>query len=108
MTISKTTIVVIIMIGIIHHKEIILIENHIEEVIIKKIESLITFNDKMIITKVIDSSMIIRSRRGLDNFNMTLNKEKILSQTMTCVRNMKQVRQVAHRYRIATYVPEIQ
>ena len=107
MTISKTTIVVIIMIGIIHHKEIILIENHIEEVIIKKIESLITFNDKMIITKVIDSSMIIRSRRGLDNFSMTLGKEKIPSQTMINIHNMKPVKQVVHRYRIATYVGQM-
>ena len=82
MTISKTTIVVIFMIGIIHHKEIMVIENHIEEVIIKKIKSLIAFDDKMLIAKVIGGSMIIRSRRRLSNFNMTLVKEKILSQAI--------------------------
>ena len=110
MMISKTTIVMmigIIMIGIIHHKEIMVIDNHIEKVVIKKIESLITFNDKMIITKVIDSSMIIRSRRGLDNFSMTLGKEKIPSQMMINIHNMKPVKQVVHRYRIATYVGQM-
>ena len=91
MMISKTTIVVIIMIGIIHYKEIMVIDNHIEEVVIKKIEILITFNDKMIINKVIGGSMIIRSRRGLDNFSMTLDKGKIPSQTMIGVHNMKVV-----------------
>ena len=110
MTINKMTIVVmigIIMIGSIHLKEIMVIDNHIEEVVIKKIEILITFNDKMIINKVIGGSMIIRSRRGLDNFSMTLGKEKIPSQTMINIHNMKPVKQVVHRYRIATYVGQM-
>ena len=50
MTIIKTTIIMtigIIMIGIIHHKEIMVTDNHIEEVIIKQTESLITFDAKM-------------------------------------------------------------
>ena len=64
MMISKTTIVMmigIILIGIIHQREIMVINNHIEEIIIKTIGSLITFYVKMIIVRVIGGSMIIRS-----------------------------------------------
>ena len=110
MTINKMTIVVmigIIMIGSIHLKEIMVIDNHIEEVVIKTIGSLITFDVKMIIVRVIGGSMIIRSRRGLDNFSMTLGKEKIPSQTMMGVHDMKPVKQVVDRYQIATYVGQM-
>ena len=50
MKISRVTVAVmigIIMIEIIHHKEIMVTDNHIEEVIIKQTESLITFDAKM-------------------------------------------------------------
>ena len=56
--------------------------------------------DKMLIAKEIDDSMITRSRKGLDNFNMNL--EKGIHQILRILaRNM--VEPMVLRYRTATY-----
>ena len=71
MRIDRTTINVIvgiITIEIINPNEIIVINNHTGEVLIKKTENRITFVDKMTIAKEIGNSMITRSRKGSQQF----------------------------------------
>ena len=90
----------IIMTKIIHLKDIMIINKNTKEAAIKKTGSLIIFGRKMIITKEISASMITRTRRGLDNFNTNLDKEKIRILRML---NENLVNPVVHRYQIATY-----
>ena len=90
----------IIMTKIIHLKDIMIINKNTKEAAIKKTGSLIIFGRKMIITKEISASMITRTRRGLDNFNTNLDKEKIRILRML---NENLVNPVVHRYQIVTY-----
>ena len=48
--------------------------NRTREVIIKKIGNPIIFGGKMMIAKEIDDSIITRNRKGIDHFNMNLEK----------------------------------
>ena len=74
--------------------------NRTREVIIKKIGNPIIFGGKMMIAKEIDDSIITRNRKGIDNFNMNL--EKGIHQILRILaRNM--VEPMVLRYRTATY-----
>ena len=90
----------IIMTKIIHLKDIMIINKNTKEAAIKKTGSLIIFGRKMIITKEISASMITRTRRGLDNFNTNLDKEKIRILRML---NENLVNPVVHQYQIVIY-----
>ena len=106
MNIGQTTISVmveIIMTEIIHLKEIMLTDNYTEEVIMKKTESLIIFDGKMIIAKEIGTSMITRSGWGLNHLSTNLEKEKIPILWMLDDLNMTLVNPTVHLYQIVTY-----
>ena len=89
----------IIMTKIIHLKDIMIINKNTKEAAIKKTGSLIIFGRKMIITKEIHDSMITRTQKGINNFDMNL--EKGICQILRILAGNK-VKPVLLPYRIAT------